>query len=89
MSKLSQYKKDRISEYILLILFNKFPQTLFTSQIAEEVIRDEEFIKILLNELKQKQLIIPIYKNSKGLDYSKRIRWRLSNKIYKTYLEKQ
>ncbi len=85
MSKLSEKKKQRISEQILSVLFDKFPNPLFTSQIANEIIRDHEFTKSLLEELKNKNLIISIHKNSLGDNYLKRTRWRLSNKTHQAY----
>lgn len=86
MSKLSQSKKQKISEQILSVLFESFPKPLFTSNIAKELARDEEFTKSLLNELKEKNLIIQITKNPNGAKYLRRIRWRLSNKVHTAYL---
>ncbi len=83
--KLSNQKRDKIKEQILSVLFHIYPKTLFTSNIAEEVIRDEEFIKDLMFELKNKNLVAAIRKNPKGKYYSRRIRWRLSRKAYQAY----
>jgi len=85
MSQLSEDKKQKISEQILSVLYEKFPKPLFTSNIAQEIVRDEEFTKTLLQDLKQKELIIPINKNPAGKEYSRRIRWRLSNKAHQAY----
>ncbi|MEM3074358.1 MAG: hypothetical protein QW727_00215 [Candidatus Pacearchaeota archaeon] len=85
MSKISNQKKEKISEYILSFLFQSFPKPLFTSYIAKEVARDEEFVKKILLELSSKKLIVPIYKNHKGIHYFRRIRWKLSNQAYKVY----
>jgi DNA-binding IscR family transcriptional regulator len=82
MSKVSKEKRDKISENIISILYLNFPKSIFTSKIAEEITRDEEFTKKILNELKKKRLIISIHKNSEGLKYSRRIRWRISNEAY-------
>ena len=87
--RLSQEKKDKIAEQILLFLYHNFPNQLFTSKIAREIARDEEFIKKLLFDLKDKGLIIPIKKNSKGVSFSRRIKWRLSNKVYEAYKTNQ
>lgn len=81
--KLSNKKKEKISEHILSILFEKYPEQLFTSEIAREIARDEEFTKDLLNELNSKELVTSINKNPKGVQYSRRIRWRLSNQAHK------
>jgi len=88
MSKLSEDKKQKISEQILSILFENFPKSMFTSNIAKELARDEQFTKNLLHILKEKQLITQITKNPQGIDYSKRMRWRLSNKAHEAYFNK-
>ena len=86
--KLSQEKKDKIAEQILSFIFHKFPYFPFTAEIAKEIARDEEFIKKLLFELKEKYLLIPIKKNKKGEIFSRRIRWKLSNKVYEIFHKK-
>jgi len=83
--KLSQQKKEKIQEQILSFLYHIFPQSKFTAEIAREIARDEEFIKALLFDLKTKNLVIAIKKNPQGVFYSRRIRWRLSNKAYQAY----
>ena len=48
--KISEEKKEKISEQILAVLYSLNPQAIFTSNIAKEVARDEEFTKkILIN----------------------------------------
>ena len=89
MPKLSEKKKEKISEHILSLLYDSFPKTLFTSNIANELARDEEFVKDLLKNLENKGFLVEVVKNSKGIAYSKRIRWRLSNKVYEIYKEHQ
>jgi len=87
--KLSKDKKDRISEQILSFLYHSFPNEPFTAEIAREVVRDEEFIKRILFELKEKNLVLAIRKNNKGDLFSRRLKWRLSNKVYDVYRSKQ
>lgn len=87
--KISTKKREKISEQILEILFLKSPQALFTSTIAQEIARDEEFIKKILEELKEKKLIIKISKNPQGKPYLRRARWKLSDVIYSHYKQKQ
>ncbi len=89
MPKLSQKTKEKIQEQILHHLFEISPQSQFTSKIAETIARDEEFTKSLLQDLKLKNLSVEINKNPKGLSYSKRQRWRLSDKAYEAYKQKQ
>jgi len=83
--KISQAKKEKIIEQILAFLYESFPKQPFTSEIAREIARDEEFIKSILFEIKEKGLVVPIRKNKHGLNFTRRIRWRLSNKVYEVY----
>jgi hypothetical protein len=85
MPQISQKKEDKIKENILTLLFQNSPKALFTAHISEELARDEEYIKKLLENLETKKLIIPIKKNSEGIDYKIRTRWRLSERAYQTY----
>ena len=62
---------------------------MFTSHIATELARDEEFVKKLLLELQKNKLVIAIKKNPSGLDYKRRSRWKLSSIAYNTYHSKQ
>lgn len=87
--QISTQKKDKISEQILAFLFLISPKSEFTSSIAKEIIRDEEFTKQLLISLKNKKFIKEITKNPKGIPYSKRSRWVLSNQIYQLYKQQQ
>lgn len=83
--RLSQEKRDKIAEQILSHLYHNYPKAFFTAELSREIARDEEFMKSLLFELKAKDLIASIKKNPDGLLYSRRIRWRLSNKAYEAY----
>ena len=83
--KISEKNKQKISEHILAYLYSISPKAVFMAQIAQELVRDEEFIKQLLINLKKKGFVIDIKKNSKGAPYLKRIRWKLSDKAYGAY----
>lgn len=87
--RLSNNKRDKISEQILSYLFHSFPNTPYTAEIAREIIRDEEFVKRLLLDLTEKGLVVPIKKNNKGDLFLRRSKWRLSNKVYEVYKSKQ
>jgi len=89
--KISKEKIERIKEEILAILYKNSLKPMFTSDIASELIRDEEFTKSLLLELEKQKLTVSVKKNSEGIDYSRRIRWRLSTKAMEAYqlLEKR
>jgi len=88
MPRISQTKKDKIAEQILHYLFTISPSSAFTSKISEEIARDEEFTKILLQALKAKNLITEINKNPEGIEYAKRQRWRLSNQVFEIYKQR-
>ncbi|UCD20771.1 MAG: hypothetical protein JSW08_03295 [archaeon] len=85
MPRISKEKEKKIKEAILHLLFENSPKLLFTVQVARELARDEEYTKKLLLDLENQELAISVKKNSQGDDYSRRIRWRLSNKAYSTY----
>jgi predicted transcriptional regulator with HTH domain len=87
--RISKQKKDKISEQILALLYNLSPKPIFTAHIAREIARDEEFVKQLLLNLKEKNLLIEIKKNPKGEQYKKRSRWKLSDSAYQAYKQKQ
>ncbi len=85
MPKISQEKIQKVSESILSHLFSIFPRPVFTADISKEIARDEEFTKRLLLELEKKELVVRVDKNPQGFSYTKRLRWRLSNKSYEVY----
>ncbi|MAH03827.1 hypothetical protein CMI39_03515 [Candidatus Pacearchaeota archaeon] len=87
--KISKIKREKISEQILAFLYLETPKSFFTSEISKEIARDEEFIKGLLIELRNKKLIIEIKKNPKGISYKRRSRWKLSNITYLSYKNSQ
>ena len=89
MPKISKQKIEKIFEQILSHLYSIFPKQIFTSDIAKEIARDEEFTKKLLKTLEKKKLIIKINKNPKGINYSRRSRWRISNETYNAYKNQQ
>lgn len=83
--RISEEKLKRIKEEILSLLFYSSPNALFTAYIARELARDEEFVKKMLEEMQLKGLVVRVSKNSKGKDYLKRARWRLSDRAYSAY----
>jgi len=89
MPKISDQKIEKISEQILYYLYSIFPKQVFTAEIAKETARDEEFIKKILDNLQKKELVIKIDKNSQGFQYSRRQRWRISNKAHEIYKKSQ
>lgn len=89
MPKISDAKKEKIQEQILFHLFSIFPKQVFTVDVAKELARDEEFVKILLIEMEKKGLVVKIKKNPEGYEYKRRLRWRISNKAYELYSRMQ
>jgi len=87
--RISKAKEEKISEQMLSFLFSQSPKAIFTAHIAKELARDEEFAKKLLLELEKKDLVIKVKKNHDGVDYSRRLRWRLSTKAYDAYKKLQ
>lgn len=87
--KISKEKKEKISEQILLFLYSISPRPYFTLHIAQEIARDEEFVKKILLDLKKKRLVLEVKKNPKGRDYKRRSRWKLTDMAYKIYKENQ
>ena len=87
--RISIKKREKILEQILSFLYQSNPKPLFTSQIAQEIARDEEFIKSLLLELKEKKLAVEIKKNPKGNQYLRRSRWIISDIAYQSYKNHQ
>jgi len=72
--KISNEKIEKISEQILSLLYSITPKSLFTSHIAKEIARDEEFVKKILLNLKTEKLVREIKKNPKGITYLRRSR---------------
>ena len=87
--RISEAKREKISEQILAFLYEVSPKAIFTSHIAKEIARDEEFIKKMLLDLKSKKFVNEIKKNPAGEDYIKRSRWKLSDVAYSVYKQKQ
>ncbi len=87
--RISETKIKKIKEAILAFLFQNSPKSFHTYLISQEIARDEEFIKRLLQELAKEGLVTKIDKNPKGIKYLRRERWRLTNKAFKAYSELQ
>jgi len=83
--KISNNKIEKISEQILSLLYSKSPNALFTSDIAKELARDEEFVKRILLNLQKKKLVILINKNPSGKTYIRRQRWAMADSAYRAY----
>lgn len=87
--KISEKKREKILSQIIDILYLNFPKPLFTSFVAQEIARDEEFVKSLLIELKSKKLVNEVNKNKDGINYIRRLRWKLTDETYSIYKNRQ
>ena len=87
--RISEKKREKISEQILAFLYSISPKSVFTFNIAQEIARDEEFVKQLLSKLRSQNLVTEIRKNPKGVPYMRRSRWKLGDLAYRAYKEKQ
>lgn len=85
MPKISSIKEEKIKEEILNYLFHNSPTAIFTATIAQELARDEEYVKKLLQELELKEVVSCIDKNPKGIKYNRRQRWTMDSKVYNLY----
>lgn len=82
MSKLSKDKENKIKEQILEILYNNFPKMFYTKELADEVIRKDEFVLRLLIELKKNNLLNS-YEEKKGRGIRKK--WSMLKEVYEEY----
>jgi predicted transcriptional regulator len=87
--KISEKKREKISEQILAFLYSISPRPVFTFNIAQEIARDEEFVKKMLLKMKSQNLVLEIKKNPKGVPYARRSRWKLSDAAYTIYRQNQ
>jgi len=87
MSRVSDRKKEKIKEEILRVLYDNSPVAISTSSIANEIIRDNEFILGLLKDMERVGLVRGIRQDRNIKKKKVRIRWRMSNKAFKQYQE--
>lgn len=85
MSKLSQDKIKKIKEEIISLLYSNNLKAMFTNELANHLIRDEEFVKRILLELKKEGLIQEVDKSKKGAEYRRWRRWTLSKNTLEAY----
>ena len=84
MSKISQEKIERIKEEILRILYENYPRFMYTNDVADAVVRDNEFTLSLLKELKKNNLLRNI-EESKGIKIKRK--WALTKIAHEKYKE--
>jgi len=84
MSKISQGKTEKIKEEILLKLYENYPAFLYTYQVSDLMLRDDEFVLKLLNQLKEINLVTCL-EESNGKKIKKK--WGLTPEVYSKYKE--
>ncbi len=84
MSNISREKKDKLKEEILRIIYENYPGFLYTYQVAESLIRDDEFVLSLLKELKNNELLTCIEETT-GNNIKRK--WGLKKEVYEKYKE--
>ena len=82
MSKVSIEKEKKIKEEILRLLYENYPKMFYTKNIADDLIRNDEFILKLMKELNKDDLVINL-KESKGNKIKRK--WGLNQGTYKEY----
>ncbi len=84
MSKISLEKEARIKEEILRILYDSYPKFYYTSSISYEVLRNNEFVLRLMNEMMKGGLVSFICeRGGRGM----RKKWCLKNDVFEKYKE--
>lgn len=84
MSKISLEKEARIKEEILRFLYDNHPKFHYTNSISYEILRNNEFVLRLLNELMKDDLVSFIHeKGGRGM----RKKWGLKNEAFEKYKE--
>ena len=89
MPQISSKKRDKISEQLMAHLFSSSPEPQYPASIAQELARDEEFVRSLLEDLEKRKLVIRVTKSPSGEDFIRRTRWRLSNQAFDVYKRMQ
>jgi len=84
VSKISFKNEARIKEDVLRFLYDKYPEFHYTSVVSYEILRSNEFVLRLLNELMKEGLVSFIEeKGGRGI----RKKWRLKERVFEKYKE--
>lgn len=84
MSLISENKKERIKMDVLRFLYDGYPKMFYTYEVADALLRNDEFILGLLIELRDKKTVHWI-EETKGNKIKRK--WGMNELIYKTYKE--
>ncbi|MDD5331243.1 MAG: hypothetical protein PHE43_00255 [Candidatus Nanoarchaeia archaeon] len=77
MSQISKDKIERIKQDILYLLYDLNLKPIYTKDLANEVIRDDEFILRLLLDMEKEGLVKQVDKNN-----IRRKQWIMTNEAY-------
>ena len=84
MSKVSDEKKEKLKEEVLRVVYESYPTFLYTYQVADSLIRDDEFILDLLKELKGNNFLTCLEETT-GNNIKRK--WGLKKEVYEKYKE--
>ncbi len=84
MTRISKKREDKIKEEILGLLYENI-KGLSTYKISEEILRDDEFVLRLLNEMQGKGIVKQVKKTTKGEEYKTKKMWGLSKEAFEAY----
>lgn len=85
MSKISKKNIKKIEEEILRVIFDAGLEGMFTVRIADEIIRDDEFVLRILKSLEKRKLINQIKNSNKGREYGRKRKWIMTSSAYEAY----
>lgn len=84
MTKISKKREEKIKEEVLSLLYENI-KGMSTYKIGEEILRDDEFVLRLLEEMEKKGVVKQVRKNTKGKEYKARRMWALSKEAFEAY----
>ena len=82
MPFISERTKHRIAEMVLGLLLDRYPMPLTTREVADELVRDKEFVKKILEMLRGQGLVRTFAKKT-GASYSRWLKWSLTDEAKK------
>ena len=87
-SKITEKQKKALDAIYESIQSSGFPPTF--ADLREKLnVASNQAVLNFLESLEKKELVVKIDKNPKGFTYSKRLRWRISNKAHEIYSNHQ
>ncbi len=78
MPRISERTRHRIAEQVLGLLLDKYPIPLTTREVADELVRDKEFVKKIL-EMLRSQGFVRTFAKKTGATYSRWLKWQLTD----------